>query len=120
MDVDVVIVGAGPAGLSTACRLMQLSQERGLELSVVVLEKAASIGGHILSGAVIESTALDELFPDWAALNAPLKTPVCRDEIFFFSSASRATKVPGWMAPRTMHNQGNYIVSLGQVVRWLG
>ena len=120
MEVDVVIVGAGPAGLSTACRLMQLSQERDLELSVVVLEKAASIGGHILSGAVIESTALDELFPDWAALDAPLKTPVCRDEIFFFSSASRATKVPGWMAPRTMHNQGNYIVSLGQVVRWLG
>ena len=71
MEVDVVIVGAGPAGLSTACRLMQLCQERDLELSVVVLEKAASVGGHIISGAVIEPTALNELFPDWADLDAP-------------------------------------------------
>ncbi len=120
MEVDVVIVGAGPAGLATACRLMQLCQERDLELSVVVLEKAASVGGHIISGAVIEPTALNELFPDWADLDAPLKTPVSRDEIFFFSSGSRALKVPEWMAPRTMRNHGNYIVSLAQLVRWLG
>ncbi len=120
MEVDVVIIGAGPAGLATACRLMQLATEKALELSVVVLEKAAAVGDHILSGAVIEPTALNELFPDWAERGAPLNTPVTRDEIYFFNNAKKATKIPNALAPRTMHNQGNYIVSLGQVVRWLG
>ena len=120
MEVDVVVVGAGPAGLSTACRLMQLAQAHGQELSVVVLEKAAAVGDHILSGAVIEPTALNELFPDWKELGAPLHTPVSHDEIYFFTSQHKAVKVPNALAPRTMHNKGNYIVSLGQVVRWLG
>ncbi|NDA14383.1 MAG: NAD(P)/FAD-dependent oxidoreductase, partial [Gammaproteobacteria bacterium] len=119
MEVDVVIVGAGPAGLSTACRLMQLSKEHGQDISVVVLEKAAAVGDHILSGAVIEPTALNELFPDWKERGAPLNTPVTRDEIYFFTSQNRAIKIPNALAPRTMHNHGNYIVSLGNVVRWL-
>ena len=120
MEVDVVIVGGGPAGLATACRLMQLAAEKEHELSVVVLEKAAAVGDHILSGAVIEPTALHELFPDWAERGAPLNTPVARDEIYFFTGPQKAVKIPNALAPRTMHNHGNYIVSLGQVVRWLG
>ena len=120
MEVDVVIVGAGPAGLSTACRLMQLSNEHKLDLNIVVLEKAGAVGGHILSGAVIEPRALDELFPDWKELGAPLNTKVTKDEIYFFTSAEKSVTVPNWMAPRTMHNHGNYIVSLAQVVRWMG
>jgi len=120
MEVDVVVVGAGPAGLATACRLMQLAAENEHELSVVVLEKAATVGDHILSGAVIEPTALNELFPDWAERGAPLNTPVTRDEIYFFTGPQKAVKIPNALAPRTMHNHGNYIVSLGQVVRWLG
>ena len=120
MEIDVVIVGGGPAGLATACRLMQLAAEKEHELSVVVLEKAAAVGDHILSGAVIEPTALHELFPDWAERGAPLNTPVARDEIYFFTGPEKAVKIPNALAPRTMHNHGNYIVSLGQVVRWLG
>ncbi|MDP6530308.1 MAG: electron transfer flavoprotein-ubiquinone oxidoreductase [Arenicellales bacterium] len=120
MEVDVVIVGAGPAGLASACHLMQLAKQNELDLNVVVLEKAAAVGDHILSGAVIESTALNELFPDWAERGAPLNTPVSRDEIYFFTNSQKAVKFPNALAPRTMHNQGNYIVSLGKVVRWLG
>ena len=120
MKVDVLIVGGGPAGLATACRLMQLSEENNHSLQVVILEKAAEIGGHTLSGAVIETRALDELFPDWAAQSAPLLTPVTEDEFFFFSGPERAFRVPNSLLPRSMHNTGNYIVSLGKVVRWLG
>ena len=120
MEVDVVVVGGGPAGLATACRLMQLAAEKEHELSVVVLEKAAAVGDHILSGAVIEPTALNDLFPDWAERGSPLITPVTRDEIYFFTGPEKAVKIPNALAPRTMHNEGNYIVSLGQVVRWLG
>ena len=120
MEVDVLIVGGGPAGLATACRLMQLSEEHNPSLQVVILEKAAEIGGHTLSGAVIETRALDELFPDWATQGAPLLTPVSEDEFFFFSGPKRALRVPNSLLPRTMHNTGNYIVSLGKVVRWLG
>ncbi len=120
MEVDVLIVGGGPAGLATACRLMQLSEENNHSLQVVVLEKAAEIGGHTLSGAVIETRALDELFPDWAAQSAPLLTPVTEDEFFFFIGPERAFRVPNSLLPRSMHNTGNYIVSLGKVVRWLG
>ena len=120
MEVDVVIVGAGPAGLSAACRLMQLAQEHNKEISVVVLEKSSEVGAHILSGAVIEPRALSELFPDWRERGAPLNTPVTRDEVFFYRNQTKSTKVPNFTIPRTMHNNGNYIVSLGKVVRWLG
>ncbi len=119
MEFDVVIVGAGPAGLSTACRLMQLAQEKEQELTVCVVEKGSEVGAHILSGAVIESRALDELFPDWKEMGAPLNTPVTEDEVFLLKNAESGTKVPNAFVPKTMHNNGNYIVSLGNVSRWL-
>lgn len=120
MQVDVVIVGAGPAGLSAACRLMQLANEKSQELSVVVLEKGSEVGAHILSGAVFESRALDELFPNWKELDAPLHTPVTEDQVYVFTGAKKAIGMPHWMVPKPMRNDGNYIVSLGEICRWLG
>ncbi|AJD48123.1 electron transfer flavoprotein-ubiquinone oxidoreductase [Isoalcanivorax pacificus W11-5] len=119
MEVDVVIVGAGPSGLATACRLGQIAQETGQEISVVVVEKGSEVGAHILSGAVVEPRALNELFPNWKDLGAPLNVPVKEDEIFYMTGADKAIKVPGLFVPKTMHNEGNYIVSLGNVCRWL-
>lgn len=119
MEFDVIVVGAGPAGLSTACRLMQQAAETGQEISLCVVEKGAEVGAHILSGAVVETTALDELFPDWKERGAPLKTAVTEDEIYMFKSESAAWKVPNWMVPRTMHNHGNFIASVGNLSRWL-
>ena len=119
MEFDVVIVGAGPAGLSAACRLKQKAAEAGKELSVCVVEKGSEVGAHILSGAVFEPRALEELFPNWKELGAPLNTPVKRDDIYMLKNADKAFKVPNAFVPKTMHNEGNYIISLGNLCRWL-
>nr|WP_218172195.1 electron transfer flavoprotein-ubiquinone oxidoreductase [Pseudomonas edaphica] len=119
MEFDVVIVGAGPAGLSAACRLKQKAAEAGKEISVCVVEKSSEVGAHILSGAVFEPRALNELFPDWKELGAPLNTPVVRDDIYVLRSPEASTKVPDFFVPKTMHNEGNYIISLGNLCRWL-
>ncbi|TCQ94166.1 electron transfer flavoprotein-ubiquinone oxidoreductase [Pseudomonas sp. JUb52] len=120
MEFDVVIVGAGPAGLSAACRLKQQAAEKGQEISVCVVEKGSEVGAHILSGAVFEPRALDELFPNWKELGAPLNTPVKRDDIYLLKDERQATKVPNFFVPKPMHNEGNYIISLGNLCRWLG
>lgn len=119
MEVDVVIVGAGPAGLSAACRIGQMAKEAGQELSIVVVEKGSEVGAHILSGAVMQPTAMNELFPNWKELGAPLNVPVNDDEIHFLLGQTSGIKVPNFLAPPGMHNHGNYIISLGNVCRWL-
>ena len=120
MEYDLLIVGAGPAGLSAACKAKQLAEAAGQELSVCVVEKGSEVGAHILSGAVFEPRALNELFPDWKERGAPLKTPVTGDDIYFFRSETAAIKMPNLFVPKTMHNQGNYIISLANLCRWLG
>jgi electron-transferring-flavoprotein dehydrogenase len=119
MEYDVVIVGGGPAGLASAIRLKQLAAEQNREVSVCVLEKGGELGAHILSGAVMDPRALDELFPNWKELGAPLHTPVTEDRVLFLTE-TKSYATPSFMVPKALTNHGNYVISLANVVRWLG
>ena len=119
MEFDVVIVGAGPSGLATAIRLAQQAEQSGTELSICIVEKGSEVGAHILSGGVMESAALSELIPDWQEKGAPLNQPVTEDATYLLRSESASIKLPDLITPKTMHNKGNYIVSLGNLCRWL-
>lgn len=119
MEFDLVIVGGGPSGLAAACQFAKRVQEQDKAFTVCVVEKGSEVGAHILSGAVFEPRALNELFPDWKERGAPLHSPVTKDEIFYLRNDSKANAVPNALVPKALHNDGNYIISLGNLCRWL-
>ena len=120
MSFDVVIAGAGPAGLATAIRLAQLARESGIELSICLLDKGAEIGAHIVSGALLDPCGLDELLPDWRSLGAPVTTAVTEEDVCYLTSESGSLRIPDFLVPQDTHNRGNFVISLANLCRWLG
>ena len=119
MTFDMVVVGGGPSGLATAIRFAQMAKESGDEFTVCIVEKGSEFGAHILSGAVVETRALDELIPDWKAQGAPLNNPVTEDEMYYLLDGNKGIRMPSFLVPSAVHNNGNYAISLGNLCRWL-
>ena len=119
MEFDVLIVGAGPAGLATACHLAQLAAQQQQTVSICVLEKGAAVGAHSISGALLDPCALNELFPDWRERGAPVTTAVSHEDVVYLTSSQHSIRVPDLLVPTDTHNNGNYVISLADLCRWL-